>query len=179
VKRISPKLQHKAKKIKLLLLDVDGVLTDGSIFIDDRGYEIKRFDVRDGQGIALLQRAGIHVGFITGRSSNVLRHRARELAVKIVYQGVHDKAATYHRLKQKIRLADDQIAYVGDDIADLPILRKAGLSIAVQDAWRGIKSAVDYVTQARGGHGAIREVSELLLRAQNVWKELEKKHYFP
>jgi 3-deoxy-D-manno-octulosonate 8-phosphate phosphatase (KDO 8-P phosphatase) len=177
VKRIPPKVQHKAKKIKLLLLDVDGVLTDGGIFIDDRGDEIKRFNVRDGQGITLLQRAGIQVGFITGRSSNVVRHRARELAVKIVCQGVQDKVATYDSLKRKTRLADEQIAYIGDDIADLPILRKAGLSVAVRDAWTGVKSTVDYVTRAGGGQGAIREVSELLLRAQNIWKDLEKKHH--
>src|SRR5919108_5236622 len=107
VKRISLKVKNRAKKIKLLLLDVDGVLTDGGIFIDDRGYESKRFDVRDGQGINLLRRCGIEVGFVTGRSSDAVWHRAKELGVKIVYQGVQDKAMIYDRLKQKSRLLDE------------------------------------------------------------------------
>jgi len=177
VKRIPLKVRNKAKKIKLLLLDVDGVLTDGGIFIDDRGYETKRFDVRDGQGIAQLKRADIEVGFITGRSSKAVHHRARELGVKIVHQGVQDKADIYKRIKQKNRLTDEQIAYMGDDVADLPILRKVGLAFTVRDSWSGIKSEAHYVTQSSGGKGAVREVSELLLRAQNIWNDLEKKHY--
>src|SRR5215204_6522259 len=124
--RVPAAVRRKAKKIRLLLLDVDGVLTDGSIVIDDRGVESKRFDVRDGQGIKLLQRAGIEVGFITGRRSNIVRHRARELGVKLVYQGVRDKADIYQRIKSKTGLIDDQIAYIGDDVPDLPILRQAG-----------------------------------------------------
>jgi 3-deoxy-D-manno-octulosonate 8-phosphate phosphatase (KDO 8-P phosphatase) len=172
VKRISLKVKNKAKKIKLLLLDVDGVLTDRGIFIDDRGYESKRFDVRDGQGIKLLQRGGIEVGFITGRSSNVVRYRAEELGVKLVYERVADKRVVYERIKRKGRLKDEQVAYVGDDIADLPLLRQVGLAVTVQDAWLGIKSVADHVTQARGGRGAVRELSEVLLRAQKVWKHL-------
>ena len=172
MKRISLKVKNRAKKIKLLLLDVDGVLTDGGIFIDDRGYESKRFDVRDGQGIKLLQRGGIEVGFITGRSSNVVRYRAAELGVKLVYDRVTDKTVVYERIKRKGRLKDEQVAYVGDDIADLPLLRQGGVAVTVADAWTAIKSVADHVTQARGGQGAVRELTEVLLRAQKVWKNL-------
>jgi 3-deoxy-D-manno-octulosonate 8-phosphate phosphatase (KDO 8-P phosphatase) len=160
-----------------MLLDVDGVLTDGGIIIDGRGGETKRFDVRDGQGIALLIRAGITVGFISGRSSNIVRHRAKELGVRIVYQGVRDKADAYNEIKEKTGFRDEQIAYLGDDIVDLPIMRRVGLAMAVRDSWPGVKPGVDYITQAKGGRGAVREVSELLLKAQNIWQQLLK-HYF-
>jgi 3-deoxy-D-manno-octulosonate 8-phosphate phosphatase (KDO 8-P phosphatase) len=168
VKRVPLSVQGKARKIKLLLLDVDGVLTDGGIYLDDRGVEIKRFDVRDGQGITLLQRAGVRVGIITGRSSNVVRYRARELGVKIVYQGAVNKGDIYEEIKRKTALEDSQIAYMGDDISDLPVLRRAGLAITVRDAWAGLKPDVDYVTQADGGRGAVREVVEILLRASGA-----------
>lgn len=147
----------------MLLLDVDGVLTDGGIYIDDRGVETKRFDVRDGQGITLLQRQGIRVGIITARSSNVVRYRARELGIRLVYQRVRDKAHVYEAIKRKIGLEDDEIAYVGDDLSDLAILRRVGLAITVHDSWAALKPEVDYVTRADGGHGAVREVVELLL----------------
>lgn len=174
VKVISAALRKKARKIKLLLLDVDGVLTDGGIYIDDRGIETKRFDVRDGQGITLLRRAGIEVGFVTGRSSKLVRVRARELGVSIIHQGVRNKADAYQRIKQKSRLEDESVAYVGDDIADVPILRRAGLAIVVRDAWYGVRPYADYVAQAEGGRGAVREVCELLLKAQDLWKKLTK-----
>ena len=177
MKHLSRKLRNKAKKIKLLVLDVDGVLTDGGIFIDDRGYETKRFDVRDGQGITLLRRCGIEVGFVTGRSSSIVRYRAKELGVKVVYQGVQDKAVIYDRLKQKFRLSDEQIAYVGDDIADLPVLQQAGFAATVGNSWSEIKSAVDYITDAEGGRGAVREVCEVLLRAQEIWRNPGKRHH--
>ncbi|HEX2227504.1 MAG TPA: HAD hydrolase family protein [Candidatus Binatia bacterium] len=155
------------------MLDVDGVLTDGGIYLDDRGVESKRFDVRDGQGITLLQRAGIQAGFVTGRSSDVVRHRARELGVEIVYQGVADKARAYEEIKHLTRLADEEIAYMGDDIGDIPVLRRAGLAITVKESWLATNH-VDYVTRASGGHGAVREIADLLLRATGAWKNLMK-----
>ncbi|MET0502638.1 MAG: phenylphosphate carboxylase subunit delta [Candidatus Binatia bacterium] len=172
MKHIPAAFQKKAEKIKLILLDVDGVLTDGGIIIDDRGVEAKRFDVRDGQGIAALIHAGIKVGFITGRSSSIVRRRAKELGVTMVYQGVRDKAAVYERIKRKTGLQDGQIGYVGDDIPDLPILRKAGLAIMVVGGWSGLKATVDYITKNQGGRGAVREVSELLLDVQNKWNHV-------
>jgi 3-deoxy-D-manno-octulosonate 8-phosphate phosphatase (KDO 8-P phosphatase) len=167
VKVIPAPLRHKARKIKLLLLDVDGVLTDGGIYIDDRGVESKRFDVRDGQGITLLNRTGIEVGFISGRSSGAVRQRARELGVKLVYQGVGEKAEIYERIKRRTGLKDENIAYVGDDIMDIPILRTVGLAITVPNGWPGVRSVVDYITEAKGGRGAVREISELIISAQN------------
>ena len=169
MKRISASVRKKAKKIKLLLLDVDGVLTDGRIILDDLGIETKQFHVRDGQGIALLMHAGVEVGFITGRSSKVVSYRAKELCLRIVQQGVQDKLGAYARIKAKARLRDEQIAYVGDDIIDLPILRQVGLAIAVRDGWSGLAAFVDFVTKAGGGSGAVREVAELLLKAQGKW----------
>lgn len=166
MKRIPTTVRQKAARVKLLLLDVDGVLTDGGIFIDDRGIETKRFDVRDGQGITLLRRVGIEVGLITGRSSTIVRIRAKELGVGILYQGVRNKAEIYQRIKRKSSLADAYIAYVGDDIADVPLLQRAGLAIVVQDARDVVRPYADYITQAKGGAGAVREVCELILKAQ-------------
>ncbi|HEY7318354.1 MAG TPA: HAD hydrolase family protein [Candidatus Binatia bacterium] len=171
MKHIPTGVQKKAAKIKLLLLDVDGVLTDGGIIIDNRGVEAKRFDVRDGQGITLLIHGGIKVGFITGRSSNIVRRRAKELGVTLVYQGVTNKLKVYDRIKAQTGLRDEQIAYVGDDVMDLPVLRKVGWAIAVKDSWPGLKSEVDYIAKCEGGRGAVREVSELVLKAQGLWKE--------
>ena len=170
--KTTAKLRSKAAKIRLLLLDVDGVLTDGRIIIDDRGIESKEFDVRDGQGIVLLIRAGIAVGFLTSRRSRIVARRARELGVKLVFQGVRDKAKTYEEIKKKTRFADEEIAYLGDDLADVRILRRVGLSVAVSDAWRGLSSRVDHVTSAAGGRGAVRELSELILNATGTWKTI-------
>ena len=172
MKRISAALRKKAAKIRLLLLDVDGVLTDGSIIIDDHGVETKQFHVRDGQGISLLMRSGVDVGFVTGRRSNVVRQRAKDLGVRLVYQGVLDKLACYEEIKRDHDLKDNQIAYVGDDLIDLPVLRRVGLAVSVADGWSGLSSTVDYTTSERGGRGAVREVAELLFKAQKKWRKL-------
>ena len=170
MKSISALVRRKAAKIRLLLLDVDGVLTDGAIIIDDRGVESKQFHVRDGQGISLLLRSGVDVGFITGRRSNVVRHRAKDLGVRLVYQGVADKLACYEAIKREHDLRDNQIAYIGDDLIDLPVLRRVGLAVSVSDGWSELSAAVDYTTVELGGRGAVREVAELLLRAQKKWR---------
>ncbi|MBF8254291.1 MAG: HAD-IIIA family hydrolase [Deltaproteobacteria bacterium] len=176
MKAIPAPLRRKARKIKLLLLDVDGVLTDGGIVIDERGVESKRFEVRDGQGITLLKRAGVEVGFVSGRSSGAVRQRAGDLGVKWVFQGIQNKAEIYQRIKKRTGLKDEQIAYAGDDMVDLPILRAVGLAITVPDGWPGIRPVVDYVTEAEGGRGAVREIAELILTAQNRWKVLLDKY---
>lgn len=172
MKRIPAALRKKAAKIKLLLLDVDGVLTDGGIIIDDRGVETKQFHVRDGQGISLLLRSRIEVGFVTGRRANVVRHRAKDLGVRLVYQGVANKLECYEEIKRKHNLKDNQIAYVGDDLIDLPVLKRVGLAVTVADGWAGLSSVVDYMTNDKGGRGAVREVAELLLKAQRKWRKL-------
>ena len=177
MQRIPTKIRDKAKNIKLLLLDVDGVLTDGGIVLNDRGEEIKRFDVRDGHGIRLLLRAGLQIGLITGRNSKVVSHRARDLGIRIVYQKAHNKLEVYQKIKRKSRLKDREIAYVGDDIVDLPVLRRVGLAMTVKDSWAELKPQVDYVTASEGGRGAVREIVELLLKAQGKWKKLTGRYY--
>ena len=165
-------VRKKAANIRLLLLDVDGVLTDGHIIIDDRGIETKHFHVRDGQGISFLKRNGIEVGFITGRTSNVVRHRAKDLGVSLVFQGVQDKLTLYEQIKQKTHLTDQQIGYVGDDIIDLPVLRCVGLAVMVGNGAAELKPYAHYVTRALGGAGAVREVAELILKTQHKWANL-------
>jgi 3-deoxy-D-manno-octulosonate 8-phosphate phosphatase (KDO 8-P phosphatase) len=172
VKRIPAALRRKAKNIVLLLLDVDGVLTDGRIIVDDRGVETKHFHVRDGQGIALLLRGGIEVGFITSRSSASVRYRAKELGVRLLRQGVRDKLAVYESIRQRRGLRDEQVAFMGDDIVDLPVLRRVGLAFSVADGWEGVRAAADLVSVAHGGHGAVREVAEMLLKSQGKWAGL-------
>jgi 3-deoxy-D-manno-octulosonate 8-phosphate phosphatase (KDO 8-P phosphatase) len=172
VKRIPAGLRKKAKRIVLLLLDVDGVLTDGRIILDDRGVETKHFHVRDGQGIALLLRAGIEVGFLTARSSRAVRLRAKELGVELLHQGERDKLLAYEAIKRKRRLSNDEIAFMGDDVGDLPVLRQVGVAISVADGWQGLRGVAAYITEANGGRGAVREVAELLLKAQGKWTKL-------
>ncbi len=174
MKRISPAVRKKAEQIRLLLLDVDGVLTDGRIIIDDRGVETKQFDVRDGQGIVSLMRAGIQVGLITARTSKIVSYRAKELGLQMVLQGVRSKADAYGEIQRKTGLTETQIAYMGDDIGDLQILHRVGLALTVRDGWQELSKLVDYVTEKPGGRGAVREVAELLLRAQNKWRDLAK-----
>ncbi len=159
-------ISSKAKKIKLLLLDVDGVMTDGLIILDNQGNETKAFHVRDGHGIKLAQKAGIVIGIITGRSSEVVNVRARELGVTEVHQGTREKSAAYDTLIAKYRLRDDEVAYIGDDVVDLPIFKRAGLSAAVADADPSVKPHVDLITRAGGGRGAVREVINIILKSQ-------------
>jgi 3-deoxy-D-manno-octulosonate 8-phosphate phosphatase (KDO 8-P phosphatase) len=166
MKKKTPGLSAKAKKIKLLLLDVDGVMTDGRIILDNRGNENKAFHVRDGHGIKLAQKAGIIVGIITGRTAEVVNIRARELGIREVHQGAHEKIAIYDSLLAKYGLRDEDVAYVGDDVVDLEIFKRAGLAAAVADADPSVKPHVDMITRAQGGRGAVREVINLILKKQ-------------
>ncbi|MDX2481422.1 MAG: HAD-IIIA family hydrolase [Desulfuromusa sp.] len=172
-------MQDKLAKIKLLLLDVDGVLTDGRIIYDIQGNELKAFDVKDGHGLKMLQRAGIKVGIITGRSSNAVSRRARELGIEILYQGALHKLEPYLEILSEQGLIDEQVAYIGDDVVDLPILRRVGFSATVADAVPDVFPFVDFVTSRHGGCGAVREISDLLLRASGKWDELTKKYFDP
>ncbi len=162
----------KIRNVKVLILDVDGVLTDGRIIMSDDGQETKCFNVRDGHGLKLIQRAGIDVIFLTGRKSRVVEHRARELGIEKVYQGSLDKLAVFNEILASSGLAPEQVACMGDDIVDLPVLRRAGFSIAVSDAHDEVLGAVDLVTKNPGGRGAVREVCELILKTQGMWEEL-------
>lgn len=168
----NPHFIKKAKKIKMLLLDVDGVLTDGKIYLDDEGRETKVFDIHDGHGITLLHRAGILVGIISGRSSRSVEIRAKQLSIQEVYQGVVDKIKAYEEILKRYNLKDEAVAYIGDDLVDLPLLRRVGLSVGVANAHEAVKKDVDWVTKKEGGAGAVREVVDHLLRSQGKWPEL-------
>lgn len=167
----------KIKKTKLLLLDVDGVLTDGSIILGEPNRELKIFNIKDGLGIKLAQAGGIEIGIITGRTSEAVKKRADELAIKILYQGQQDKLTAYEQIKNNLGLKDEQIAYIGDDLNDLKLLQKVGLSIAVNDACDEIKAEAGYITKTLGGKGAVREVIELILKSQGKWQGLIQKYY--
>jgi 3-deoxy-D-manno-octulosonate 8-phosphate phosphatase (KDO 8-P phosphatase) len=160
----------KAAAIRLLILDVDGVLTDGGIVFDDMGREIKVFNVRDGHGIKLLREAGLSVAIITGRTSEVVTKRAKELGIDYLFQGVKNKAEAYGELKSKTNFSDSEIACIGDDINDLPLFKRAALPVAVSDAAEELKKHALYITERPGGRGAVREVCELILRAQGKWR---------
>lgn len=166
----------KIKTVKLLILDVDGVLTDGKIIINDQGIETKHFDVRDGHGLKLLMRYEVGVALITGRRSSVVEHRAKDLGIEAVYQGIWNKAETYEEILQKMNLHAEQTAFVGDDIVDIPIMRRVGFAVAVRDAAEETKKIAHYVTKRKGGHGAVREVCELILKAQDHWQDVVKKY---
>ena len=161
-------LLGKAKKIRLLLLDVDGVLTDGSIILDGRGNETKAFHVRDGRGIKLAQNAGIPVGIITGRSSEVVNIRARELGITDVFQGAHDKILVYEEIVTRHGLEDGEVAYIGDDDVDVQIFKRVGLAATVADADPCVLPYVDLVTKQGGGRGAVREVINLILKSKGM-----------
>lgn len=156
----------KAKKIKVLILDVDGVLTDGKLFFDQQGNEYKSFNVRDGLGIKLLQKAGIQVAVISGRASRPVVLRMEMLGIKLVYLGQENKAYAFKEIIAKVGCTPEQAAHVGDDLIDLPVLIQVGLAIAVQDASEYILPYIDWQTRLAGGQGAVREVCDFILQAQ-------------
>ena len=167
---IEKHILDRAKKIRLALFDVDGVLTNGNIHIDDQGNEIKTFNTQDGHGIHLLMHYGIQVGIISGRNSKALKHRMRELNVEHVYQGVIEKHSVFQDLLHKLNLNPEQASFVGDDIVDLQIMSQCGLGIAVANAHHFVKQHAHWQTTKTGGNGAVREVSELLLESQGLLK---------
>ncbi|MDH4221966.1 MAG: HAD hydrolase family protein [candidate division Zixibacteria bacterium] len=161
-------MKRKLKKIKLLLLDVDGVLTDNSIYLGDDGKEIKKFNVSDGLGIYFLRKAGIKVAFLSGRVSESARLRGKELKVDELHFGISNKLQVYQRLKRKLRLKDEEILYMGDDLLDYEIFEKAGLPVGIKNGDSRINRKAFYVTEKRGGEGAVREVSDLILVSKNI-----------
>ena len=159
-------------------MDCDGVLTDGTIMLLENGDEQKSFNVRDGHGIVLFHRAGLKTGIISGRSSSFVEKRAWELgmAQEFVRQGAHDKVATFADVLRRAQLEASELAFIGDDVTDIPIMRRVGLAVAVADAVEETRQAAHYVTVERGGHGAVREVTDLILKAQGKWDELMKRY---
>lgn len=163
--------------INVLILDVDGVLTDGGIIYDENGHESKRFNVKDGLGIKLAQKAGVEVVIISGRESKVTHIRAAELGIKRVFTGVKDKLACYEALKAELGLQDENTAYIGDDLNDISLLKKAGLSAAPADSFEYMREFVHYVTTRPAGHGAVREFVEEILKRNGQWENIRNSFF--
>lgn len=159
---------ERAKQIRLVIFDVDGVLTDGTLYLGDDGQEYKAFNSKDGLGMKLLQKSGVEIGIITGRTSNVVALRMESLGIRYVYQGQRHKVPAFEELRDKLGLEDAQIAYVGDDVIDLPVMRRVGLAITVQDAHPLAREHAHWQTRSGGGRGAAREICELLMQAQGT-----------
>jgi 3-deoxy-D-manno-octulosonate 8-phosphate phosphatase (KDO 8-P phosphatase) len=163
---LTPEQVLKIKQLKLLILDVDGVLTDGRLFFDNQGKEYKCFHARDGHGLKLLRQTGVEVAVISGRSSNSVALRMQSLGIEHVYQGHENKRAAFSEILENLNLEAAQAAHVGDDLLDLPIMTQVGFSIAVQDANFAVKQYADWCTQTPGGQGAVREVCDLIMQVQ-------------
>jgi 3-deoxy-D-manno-octulosonate 8-phosphate phosphatase (KDO 8-P phosphatase) len=173
---ISPALKKRAARIRLLLMDVDGTMTDGSVTLlsqtDGTALEIKTFDAHDGQGLTLAHTAGVRTGCITGRESAALRRRAREMKMAFIYMKQPLKMPAYEEILRKAGVSDSAVAYIGDDLPDIPLMRRAGLAIAVGNAVPEVKEAAHYKTRALAGHGAVREAVELILKSKGIWKAM-------
>ncbi len=167
----------RASNIKILIMDVDGVMTDGRIIVDNNGIESKRFDVKDGHGIKMLIRAGIKTAIITGRKSKVVKYRAKELGIHHIHQGAKDKAKSIDILLKDANLPNDVAAYIGDDLIDIPAMKKVGLTFAVSDSVKEVLNQAHIITKNRGGRGAVREVCEYILKNQGLWDEAIKRYF--
>jgi 3-deoxy-D-manno-octulosonate 8-phosphate phosphatase (KDO 8-P phosphatase) len=174
--KIAPALKKRAANIQLLLMDVDGTMTDGSVTLlsqtDGTALEIKTFDAHDGQGLTLAQSAGLRTGCITGRESAALLRRAHEMRMEFIYMKQALKMPVYEEILRKAGVADSAVAYVGDDLPDIPLMRRVGLAVAVGDAVPEVRKAAHYTTKALAGHGAVREAVELILKSKGIWEAM-------
>lgn len=175
--KISEDIRKRILPIRLMIFDVDGVLTDGRIVIQDDGSEIKAFDVQDGHGIKLLQRAGIEVALITGRVCRAVDHRAAGLGIRRVYQGIKVKLDVYEKILDDIGLRDEQVCYMGDDLIDIPVMRRAGFAVTVPNCASHVMPYAHYITRKPGGCGAGREICELLLQVQGLWDSVTERYF--
>ncbi len=167
-KLIMNDLLKKAKNIKLVIFDIDGVMTDGSLFFDNNGDEYKAFNSFDGHGLRMLQECGVKVAIITGRKSELVKHRMNDLGVTLLYQGYRDKTPAFEALLKEVNINKDEITYVGDDVVDLPIMSQLDFAIAVQNAHPFVKKHAHWITERSGGHGAVRDVCEFILQAKGL-----------
>lgn len=169
-------IMERAKKIRLLILDVDGVLTDGRIIYDSRGADLKFFDVTDGLGINLLKKTGIITILISAKASKTIRHRAKDMFIEAIFENASSKLDVYNKILKKYNLQDENICFIGDDLVDCSILKRVGLAVSVFNAVSDVKNISHYVTKASGGRGAVREVAELIIKSQGKWQELISKY---
>ena len=169
-------IERRAAHIKLLLMDCDGVLTDGRLWLLDNGEEQKNFNVQDGLGLELWHRAGLKSGIISGRSSSAVERRARDLNIEFVRQGAEDKTGDFQSILSLAGVNESEVAFIGDDLNDIPLLRRAELAVAVANASEETRSVAHLVTRAAGGHGAVREVIEIILKAQGRWADATEKY---
>lgn len=169
---LKEELKNKVQKVKLLLLDVDGVLTDGRIIYDSRGHDMKFFDVHDGMGVYLLKKAGIPTILITAKGSRAIKPRARDMQVDAVFEDVSPKSSVLDKILKKCKVNADEVCFVGDDLVDLCLMKRVSFPVAVFNACPEIKQCASYVTTREGGRGAVREVAELILKAQGRWQEM-------
>lgn len=176
-KQYTEEIIERAKKIKLLLLDVDGVLTDGRFIYGSYGDELKNFDVNDGLGTFLIRRAGIKCVILTAKASRVVTRRARELRFDKVYHNFHYKINALGKIKKKFKVTDDEICFVGDDVIDIPVLKRVGLAVCPPNAVEEVKPFVHLLTEKNGGRGAVREVCDLLLRARGAWDKITAQYF--
>jgi 3-deoxy-D-manno-octulosonate 8-phosphate phosphatase (KDO 8-P phosphatase) len=177
MKKYSDDIVARAKKIKMLVLDVDGVLTDGKLVYGTYGDEIKNFNVNDGLGMFLVKRSGLKCVILTAKASRVVRKRAKELKVDKVYDNFHYKLEAFNKILRKFRLSPEEICFVGDDLIDMPVLKRSGLAVCPPNAVDEVKDAAHFITDKSGGAGAVREVCDLLLRAQGLWEKVTAKYY--
>lgn len=166
---------EQAENIKLVILDVDGVMSDGRIVIDDNGVEQRNFDIKDGFGVVALQMSGIECAIITSKKSGAVRHRAQELKIARFYEGIKKKTEPYEEMLKDKGITDAEVCYVGDDLVDLKMMKRVGLPVAVADAVDEVRAAAVYITKARGGYGAVREVAEMILKTQGKWEKILEK----
>ena len=169
-------MKSRLANIELLLLDVDGVLTDANIIYSDSGDQIKSFNSRDGLGLRLLMNAGIGVGIITGRKSKALEYRCKNLGITLIFDGVQDKSKALDNIISQTGIAAPKMAFVGDDLIDLPVLKRVGVSFCVADACQDVKNHCDIITSREGGHGAVREICESILKAKELWDVILNKY---
>ena len=171
------RIKDLAKGIRLLICDVDGVLTKGEVYLDNTNLELKAFNIKDGLGFKLLQQANIEIAIITGRQSSIVDRRMAELGISHIYQGQKDKIAAYEELLEKLQITPQQVAYLGDDLPDLPLMRRSALGIAVADAHRSVIDKADWITFNDGGYGAARDVVDLILDAKDLLENIHQEYW--
>jgi 3-deoxy-D-manno-octulosonate 8-phosphate phosphatase (KDO 8-P phosphatase) len=174
---INQDIADRAKRVKILILDIDGVMTDGRIIYSVYGDELKFFDVQDGFGISLINRAGIRTVIITAKKSRIVKHRARDLKVAKTYQGFIDKLIPFNKILKSFKVSPADVCFIGDDLIDIPVLKRVGFAVSVPNAVDEVKNEAHYITSKAGGRGAVRELCDIILKSQGRWEEMTSRYF--